>query len=128
MACFAQRDPIAALERGHHGYIYGQSYSRHPGPSEVTRVMSRLVDDLLGLTGVDEVLDHAWAKLHVITAMGWGLAASSQRVALGVSMAIAAVGNLISRRTLALQLKRCVFNSAGSDTPFLHLSDLPTTL
>ena len=127
MACFAQRDPLAALERAQHGYIYGQKYSRHPSPSEVTAVMSRLVDDLLGGSGVNEILDHAWAKLHVITAMGWGLAASSQRVALGVSMAIAAVGNLISRRTLALQLKRYVFHSAGSDTPFLHLSDLPTT-
>jgi hypothetical protein len=126
MACFAQRDPVAALDRGHHDYIYKQRYSARPTPREVTETLSRALDNILGSTGVDEILEHPWARLHIITAMGWGLAASSQRVALGVAMAIAAIGNMISRRMLALQLKRYVFHSAGSDTPFLHLSDLPT--
>ncbi len=127
MACFAQRDPLAALERGHHGYIHDQRYSPRPSAREVTEVLSRLLDNLLGPRGVDEILSHASAKLHVITAMGSGLAASSQRIAIGASLAIAALGNFVSRKTLALQLKRYVFHSAGSDTPFLHLSDLPTT-
>lgn len=127
MACFAQRDPLAALERGHHAYIHDQRYSPRPSAHEVTEVLSRLLDTLLGPSGVDEILSHAWAKVHVITAMGSGLAASSQRMALGASLAIAAVGNFVSRKTLAMQLRRYVFHSAGSDTPFLHLSDLPTT-
>lgn len=127
MACFAQRDPLAALERGHHGYIYNQRYTRRPSAREVTEVLSRVLDDLLGPTGVEEILSHAWAKIHVITAMGSGLAASSQRIAIGASLAIAALGNVVSRKALALQLRRYVFHSAGSDTPFLHLSDLPTT-
>src|SRR6476646_12239877 len=44
MACLAQRDPVAALARGHHGYIYDQNYTPHPKPPEVTRVLSRLLD------------------------------------------------------------------------------------
>lgn len=127
MACFAQKDPVAALERGHHGYIYDQRYSPKAPAREVTEVLGRLLDDLLGPTGVDEILSHAWARIHVITAMGSGLAASSQRLAIGASLAIAALGNFVSRKSLALQLKRYVFHTAGSDTPFLHLSDLPTT-
>jgi hypothetical protein len=127
MACLAQRDPVAALERGHNGYIYDQRYSPKPRPREVTEVLSRLLDDLLGPTGVDEILAHPWAKLHVITALGTGFAASDRRWSLIAALAIAATANFVSRRYLALQMKRYVFHSAGSDTPFLHLSDLPTT-
>jgi hypothetical protein len=127
MACLAQRDPVAALERGHNGYIYDQRYSPHPKPPEVTRILSRILDDLLGPAGADEILDHPWAKVHVITALGTGFAASDRRWSLMVALAIAATANFVSRRYLALQMKRYVFHSAGSDTPFLNLSDLPTT-
>lgn len=126
MACFAQRDPVAALERGHHGYIYNQNYSPHPKPREVTRVLSKLLDDLLGPTGVDEILSHPWAKVHIITAMSKRWPARGRRVRLGAAIGVAAFGNLISRRALGFQLKRFVFHSAGAATPFAHLSDLPT--
>jgi len=127
MACLAQRDPVAALERGHNGYIYGQRYSPKPSPREVTRVSSALLDDMLGPNGVDEILAHPWAKLHVITALGTGFAATDRRWSLMMALAISATANFVSRRWLALQMKRFVFHSAGSDTAFLHLSDLPTT-
>jgi hypothetical protein len=76
---------------------------------------------------VDEILDHPWARVHVITALGTGFAASERRWSLMVALAIAATANFVSRRYLGLQMKRYVFHSAGSDTPFLNLSDLPTT-
>ena len=43
-----------------------------------------------------------------------------------MALIIAAMANVVSRKSLALQMKRYVFHSAGSDTPFQHLSDLPT--
>jgi hypothetical protein len=127
MACLAQRDPLAALERGHHGYIYDQRYSPHPRPREVTGVLSGILDNMLGPSGVEEILSHPWAKVHVITAMGTGFAASDRRWSLLTALAIAATANFVSRRYLSLQMKRYVFHSAGTDTPFLNLSDLPTT-
>lgn len=127
MACFAQRDPVAALARGHHAYIYGQRYSKKPTLREVTDVCASVLDLLLGPTGVDEILSHPFARLHVITAQGRGLAMSERRLLLWASVAVAAAGNLISRRSLALQMRRCIFHSAGDETPFRHLSDLPTS-
>src|SRR5215211_6581825 len=56
MACFAQRDPIAALGRGHQAYIYEQRYTARPDTREVTRVLGRCLDLLLGAHGVEEVL------------------------------------------------------------------------
>ena len=126
MACLAQRDPVAALERGHHAYIYEQRYTRKPSTREVTEVLGRALDLLLGPTGVDEILSHPWARMHVITAEGRGLAASERRLLIAASLAVAAAANVVSRRTLALQMRRYIFHSAGDSTPFAHLSDLPT--
>ncbi len=126
MACLAQRDPVAALDRGHHAYIYEQRYSRRPSTREVTEVLTRALDILLGEHGVEEILSHPWARLHVITAEGRGLAASERRLLLTASIALAAAGNLVSRKSLALQMRRNIFHSAGDLTPFAHLADLPT--
>jgi hypothetical protein len=127
MACLAQRDPVAALARGHHAYIVEQRYSKRPSTREVTDVLTRALDLLLGPTGVDEILAHPTFRVHVITAVGRGLATSERRLLLAASIGLAAAANTLSRRTLALQFRRCIFHSAGDASPFLHLSDLPTT-
>src|SRR5829696_10065057 len=44
MACLAQRDPLAALARGHHAYVHEQRYSRKPTAREVTEVLGRCLD------------------------------------------------------------------------------------
>ncbi|HZF67399.1 MAG TPA: patatin-like phospholipase family protein [Gemmatirosa sp.] len=126
MACLAQRDPVAALARGHHAYIHEQRYSARPDVREITAVLGRCLDLLLGPTGVDEILAHPWARLHVITAEARGLAASARRTLLTVGLGLAAAANVVSRRTLAWQLRRVIFNSCGDETPFAHLADLPT--
>ena len=126
MACLAQRDPVAALGRGHQAYIYEQRYSPRPSTAEVTAVLGRALDLLLGPTGVDEILSHPWARLHVITAEGRGLAASGRRVLLAAGLALAVAGNFVTRRALSLQMRRWIFHSAGENTPFAHLADLPT--
>ncbi len=126
MACLAQRDPVAALARGHHGYIYDQGYTARPSPSEVTGVLLSILDDLLGASGVEEILTHPWARVHVITAMTKRLSRTAPRIAIGAAMAAVAFGNLLSRRALSLQIERFVFHSAGDITPFAHFSDLPT--
>src|SRR5512132_1126574 len=48
MACLAQRDPVAALARGHHAYVHEQRYSPKPPAREVTVVLGRVLDLLLG--------------------------------------------------------------------------------
>jgi hypothetical protein len=126
MACFAQRDPVAAFSRGHDGYIYGQRYTRKPSTMEVSTVMTSVLHSVLGEHGADEILGHPWMRVHFITAMGLGLASSAQRLSLTTSLVIAAVANAVSRKSLGLQMKRCVFHAAGSDTPFVGLTDLPT--
>jgi len=127
MAAFAQRDPVAALDRAHRAYIYDQHYSPKPSAHEVTEVGLRVLDILLGDRGVDDILGNTSKHIHVITSEGRGIAASDRRILLAASMAVAAAGNLLSRRTLSLQLRRFIFHTAGDATPFAALHDFETT-
>ncbi len=126
LACLAQRDPVAALARGHHAYIYQQEYTAKPSVREISEVSARVLDELLGPNGVDEILSHPFVRLHVITAEGRGLAASERKLMLSLTLAIAAAANVVSRKALALQLRRSIFHTAGGDTPFGTLADFPT--
>jgi hypothetical protein len=126
MACLAQRDPLAALARGHHAYIYEQRYTPKPDSAEVTRVLGRALDLLLGANGPSDIVTHPFVRVHVITAVARGPAASARRPVLAASLLLAAATNAVSRRALALQFERCVFHTAGDTTPFAHLKDLPT--
>ncbi|MDZ7632264.1 MAG: patatin-like phospholipase family protein [Gemmatimonadaceae bacterium] len=127
MACLAQRDPLAALERGHHAYIHDQHYSPRPSTAEVSAVLARVLDRLLGPTGVHEILTHPWARLHVITSQARGLANTATRSRLGTALTAAATLNVLNRRSLALQFRRVIFSNAGAESPLLGLRDIPTT-
>jgi len=127
MAALAQRDPLAALDRGHHAYIHDQAYTARPDTAEVTRVLNAVLDALLGTNGVNEILSHPWAKLHIITAQGRSLANSLSRRRLGIALALAAAMNTVTRRSLALQFRRTIFSNAAHDSPLRALTDLPTT-
>lgn len=127
IACMAQQNPVAALARGHQAYIYEQRYSPKLGPREVTEVLARCLDHMLGENGVDEILTHPFIRAHVITAMGRGLASSEKRFVLATSIAMAIAGNVLRRGSLALQFHRTIFHNAGDTSPFARLRDLPTT-
>lgn len=126
-ACLGQHDPVAALARGHHGYIYKQLYTPKPPVAEVTRVLSAILDDILGDDGARQVVEHPTFRTHVLAARGRGLAASERRLALIAALGSAATANAVARRSLQLHFARYVFHSAGDVTPFAHLQDLPTT-
>ena len=126
MACLAQRNPVAALARGHEAYIYRQHYTPKPKAREVSDVLARALDYLLGEQGVREILSHPTFRLHVITAESRGMAASHRKPVFATAMLLAAAANLVTRRSLDWQMRRTIFHSAGEHSPFLHLRDLPT--
>jgi hypothetical protein len=125
MACLAQRDPVAAIDRFETAYI-GQRYTREPPPSEVSRVCAALLDVVLGKNGDHEILEHPFARLHVITARSRGLAASEYRTVQLAGLAFAAVANAISRRSLRAQFQRVIFDAAGDAGPFRGLAGFAT--
>ena len=125
LACLALKNPLAALERFAASYVE-QRYPPKPPPSLVSTTSQRILDDLLGPDAEAEILGHPWARLHVLAIRGRGLLASEQRPLLTLGLALSALTNLVSRRTLGLHLERVVFHTAGDTSPFRGLADLPS--
>lgn len=125
MACLAQDDPVAALERAQDAYVEQHYEPGPPTAAEVTRVSGAVLDVLLGPDGARQIVTNRERTLHVVTAACRGPVASETRWVQMTGLALAAAGNLLARRTLAWQLRRVVFH-AGHASAFDGLADLPT--
>lgn len=120
-ACYAQTDPLAALERFEDAYIE-QSYSESPDIHEITAKSREILSTALGKSGVTEILEHPVFRTHIMTVRARNIAASEQRLLLAASLITAATLNAISRSTLALFYERALFFDARDIPPFFDLS------
>lgn len=121
-ACFAQRDPLAAMDRFLAAYL-AQRYSAKPGIEELTREAERLLDVLLGESGAADIAaPHVW-RTHILAVRCRGLLASDSPPALLSGLTFAALLNGLSRASLALSFERAVF--APGDGNDFHLGGLP---
>ncbi len=125
MACYAQQDALAAHQRLTDAYIE-QSYSAKPSGDEILASCRNIVKRMLGDEGTQEVWQHEFARLHLITTQCHGLAAKQHRFWQGLGFLIAALGNLVSRKSLALQFTRIVMQHPEQKPPLLHTDDLPS--
>lgn len=125
MACLAMRDSLAAVTTLEEVYIQ-QRYSPQPPPAEVSSVGARMLDDVLGAHAEREILENPGMRLHVITALCHGLLGSEHKPVLAAGLAMAALANFVSRKSLGRQMQRVIFDNAGNENPFLNLNDLPT--
>lgn len=125
LSCLAQSNPVAALERMEAAYVE-QRYPPRPPPSLVSTTSSRILDSMLGPEGVEQILSHPWARLHVVTALCRGLSAVEHPRIQMLGLALAAMTNLVSRSTLGFHMERVIFHSAGDTSPFAGLKDLPS--
>ncbi len=125
LCCLALDEPVAALERFAEAYI-SQRYPPKPSAELVSTTSRGVLDAILGPDGEAQILGHPWARLHVLTNRCRGLSASEQRHLQTLGLTLSALGNLVSRRTLGLQIERVIFHSAGDTSPFRGLKDLPS--
>ncbi len=123
-ACYAQSDPLAAIDRLRDGYIY-QHYSERPDRAEITAKSREILGHTLGPRGPHEILSHPVLRSHVMTARAHGPAASERRPMLTAGLALAAAGNLLSRRSLRAFFSRALFSDPRDEAPFVHADDFP---
>jgi hypothetical protein len=119
-ACYAQSDPLAAIQRFEDAYIE-QSYSDAPDIHEITAKSREILQVLLGDGGVQEVLSNPVFRTHIMTVRARNIAASEQRHLLAMSLIIAASLNAISRKTLALFFERALFFDGRDIPPFFDI-------
>lgn len=118
-ACFAQKNPVAAIERLAKNY-HETTYSDKAKPEEVSTKAVEMMDAIFGATGEQEIVDNAYFKAHFIVAKCKGLVASENKLLQGIGLAKSYLNNRISRPLLNSQYERFIFQSSNSD---LQLND-----
>jgi hypothetical protein len=123
-ACYAQDDPLAAIERFEDAYIE-QSFSERPDIAEITATSREIIDLILGEHGAQEILRHRVFRTHVMAVRSRHILASENSWLLGLGLVTAATLNLVSRRTLGLFFERALFYDSRDLPPFFNASGFP---
>lgn len=121
-ACYAQADPLAAVQRFEDAYIE-QGYSEQPDIHEITAKSREILKVALGDNGVQAILEHPVFRTHIMTVRSRHLVASEKRLTLAACLLAAASLNAISRRTLSLFFERALFFDPRDPPPFIELRE-----
>ncbi len=115
-ACFAQSNPVQAIER--FAKLYSQTvYSQKADRKEITDNAKQLLSAMMGETGIEQAINNSVFKPHFIVAKANGLARFENRVLQGIGMVKSFALNKVSRSKLNRQYQRFIFHSPSS-----HLS------
>lgn len=120
-ACYAQADPLAAIDRFEEAYIE-QSYSDDPDIVEITAKSREILRCVLGNHGAEQILAHPVLRTHIMTVRARHAAASERPALLGATLLAAASANVLARRSLGLFFERALFFDARERPPFLAAS------
>lgn len=123
-ACYAQRDPLAAIERFEKAYLE-QTYSDKPGIEEITATSREILAQLLGATGAGEIVENPVFRTHIMCVRSRHFLASENRGLLAAGLLAAAAFNAISRKTLGWFFERALFFDRRDLPPFFELSGFP---
>lgn len=116
-ACFAQNDPLAALERFEASYT-AQVYDEKPTAAEVAAEMERILGDLLGSSGAEEIVGNEMVRTHIATVRSRAMVASDTRLPLAAGLGAAALANAVARPALGAFFDRVIFRTGTSGFGF----------
>lgn len=117
MACYAQNDPLAALERFVDVYM-SQTYPEGATRLDVTKECERLLDGILDKSGAAEIAHNHRFRFHTIAGKSKGWAAREHGALLGPAMVTLALSNAISKRAPFWFFDRVMFKQASSQFPW----------
>jgi len=126
IACFAQKDPVAAIERLAKNYRE-TTYSDKAKPEEVSTKAVEMMDAIFGEFGEQEIVNNRYFKAHFIVAKCNGLVASENKFVQGLGLLKSYVNNRIGRPLLKSQYERFIFQSSNSDLQLNDPDNIATT-
>jgi len=125
-ACFAQKNPVAAIERLAKNYRE-TTYSDKAKPEEVSIKAVEMMAAIFGESGEHEIINNPHFKAHFIVAKCKGLVASENKFLQGLGLAKSYLNNRISRPRLNSQYERYIFQSSNSDLQLNDPDNISTT-
>ncbi|TMN84641.1 MULTISPECIES: patatin-like phospholipase family protein [unclassified Pseudoalteromonas] len=114
-ACFAQNDPVAAIERLAKSYSQTRYSSNKPTPSEITIKARALLEDVFGDNGVTEIINNPVFKAHFIVAKSNGFIASENKLIQLLGLSKSYMLNRVNRKLLGSQYERFIFGAPNSN-------------
>ncbi|MGE6461501.1 patatin-like phospholipase family protein [Pseudoalteromonas tetraodonis] len=114
-ACFAQNDPVAAIERLAKSYSQTRYSSNKPTPIEITTKARVLLEDVFGDDGVTEIINNPVFKAHFIVAKSNGFIASEHKLIQLLGLSKSYMLNRINRKLLSGQYERFIFGAPNSN-------------
>jgi hypothetical protein len=113
-ACFAQNDPLAAINRLADRYSH-TVYSDKPTAKEITEKGVALLDYVLGEGGSNEIINNPVIKAHFIVAKCKGLTKFEAKPIQMTGLIASASANVLKRKWLEKFYQRYLFSSPNAD-------------
>lgn len=123
MACYAQKDPLAAIERFLEAYL-SQQYSLKPSPQEISDALEYMVGEILQEQGAAEILANPVMKFNTLVARCKGLAAKHEKTSQSVGMLGALLANAVSPAAMGGLVERVLFHTSD-ELPISYYPNLP---
>ncbi len=127
MCCLATADPVGAIERLAKRYSE-EEYSEQPTTDEITEKARQMLVEMLGPSGVREIVENRVFRTHIIADRARGIGSSPIKQLRMLQLFGSAVLNTASRKTLSLFFERNIFSNMGQLSPFSQANDLKTAL
>ena len=125
MCCYAMAEPTLALERLASRYSE-EVYSEKPSRKEVTEKAREMLVEVLGPSGVKEVVANCQVASHLVATRSRGFGSSKFLVAQLALILLSALGNLFDRRALSFFYERTVFCTSSLRKERYEFRDLGT--
>ncbi|WOT06900.1 patatin-like phospholipase family protein [Shewanella youngdeokensis] len=126
MACFAQKDPVSAIERLAKNYsetIYTDKVNTH----EITTKARALLNFLFDKNGANEIINNPIFRAHFIVAKCHGLVASENQLLLSLGLLMSFLRNSVDRGLLKNQYQRHIFQHHSSQLQLHDPDQIDTT-
>lgn len=127
MCCLATADPVAAIDRLAKLYSEEQ-YSDTPTQREITLKAEAMLAGMLEPTGAAEIASNERFLTTIVADRSRGFGSSRHKGLQTASLGLAALANVVSRRSLSLFFERTLFSTQGRESPWASVDDLRTTL
>jgi hypothetical protein len=124
-ACFAQKDPLAAINRLAERYS-NTTYSEKPDASEITRKGIALLDYVLGKSGAREIVTNEIIHAHFVVARCKGLTRFEPKPLQLAGLLGSASANALNRGMLKHFYERVMFSNPLSNLAINDPYKLPT--
>ncbi len=123
-AALSTKDPVSAIENFRQDYI-NQKYFTKPSIEDVTRESFKVLDSFLDDYAVNEILSHPSHRLNFLSVRSKSVFKSDSRSILLPGLGLAALMNIISRKSLGMFFERALFYDDRDIPPYFEMDNFP---